>query len=839
MTHAKLYAISASYEIRDEKTYAVIYGKTSKGNTVKVVTQFDPYCIVEGLEEAHLNKLEHFRTTTFDQWRQSGENTWDYIEVRNVEPIVLKHRDGSTHQMHKITVATPRDVPRVRKWLQTYQTAYSADILYPLRFYYSHNLGAYFQVQGKLVNSNTLVDNTTRDMEEKDYFMPKFKIISFDIENSMNPEKDGEIFVISAEVYDQTNDRVEMFSFRQDKLGHEESVINGFRDLVIKEDPDIITGYNIDNYDWPKILYRASKLGTDFNIGRDGSQVRLYGDESKHAKIVGRVSFDVYKMVHKDQGLMLPNEDLDSVARELDLGSKTAGVDGSKIDILWAENPDLAVTYCENDASLALKIALHPLTNYFERGVSMGIPSMLPLEETINPVSSRLIDSVLIRRFEELGYATPTHKGFDQDNDEEEEEYEGGFVLQPRAGVYNLVLVLDFKSMYPSQEMENNICWLTYIGEEKGIGKSNDKSIAVPFERALEYDKNKNPTKTEWVTHRFLRHSDLHGVIPQVMEKYMKWRQDAKNKYKHYKEVGNEGKATYYDNLQYSIKVLMNAFYGVLGSHFYRYSFQEIAESITGASRNTIQDTIDYIEKTKKFSVLYTDTDSVFVLTNKDYAEEVKAVGEEIAQALSHGYLQLEFEDIFSTWFNHGKKKYYIGKSAITGKRKVRGYALRRRDSFQLQKDILQDVLFSIVDNKEMDKVFNDVKAKLLFLRAGEIDPKELVITKSVKEFKHYKDPDSLVQVRVAKKLLEIGYPWMPGQRVSYIITDGSSPLTAEPVIPGRPLPSPDLKYYEERIITMLGGTSSKKPNILAVFGWDKKAIRTGLKQRRLDAYSE
>jgi len=835
MVLATVYALTSSYEMHDGKTSVVIHGITSNGKHVRIIDQFDPFCYVEGLRDEHLEKLEDMLKHNYNSWKDAGHNPYDFFDVQKIEQVELKHRDGSSHKMHKLYLGTPRDVPKVRSWIFDYMTVYSGDILYPLRYYFTMDLGAFFRVSGDYDPETKTISNPV--YKKADPFEPQLKLMGFDIENSMDPDKDGNVFVIGIREVDPINDTDRTYHIRSTGAELYLNLLKEVKDF----DPDMFITYNGDGYDWPHIMEQMEKYGIEPKFGRDDSNIRKYEKTNKNGntvvtiKIVGRISFDVYKMVHRT--MQLPKEGLDDVARELEIGSKTEGVDASRIDEFWNDNSQLVCEYCENDASLAIDIALHDQTKFITTAISLGIPAKLPLEETINPVSSRLIDSVLIRRFEERGYATPMHNHavFDSEYDEDN-DYEGGFVKQPIAGMHRWVTVLDFKSMYPSQEIENNICWTTYICEEKGVAKIRavGEELAVHFERVLERDEDKNPIKSEWITHFFMSPEKRKGVIPQVMIEFMEWRASAKDHAEAYKD--NPALFKYYDSLQYSIKVLMNSFYGILGAAFYRYSFKEIAESITGASRETLKKTVKIIEEAGHL-VLYTDTDSVFILTGAKNIEDAKLIGMKLAKDITKGYLILEYENTFSIWFNHGKKKYYIGRDGETNKYKVRGYALRRRDAFPLQREVLKDVLYSIVNDKDMDKIFGNVKSVITELLNGKTPPKDLVITKSVRDESKYKHPDSMMPVKIARKMRAAGRQVLDGQRVSYIVTQGKTPMDGEPVYSGHEIPDPDLKYYAERLLTMLGGSSKKKPNILAAFGWDKHALKSGLKQRSLDGY--
>jgi len=43
----------------------------------------------------------------------------------------------------------------------------------------------------------------------------------------------------------------------------EKTLLMAFRDLFIAYDPDVVTGYNINNFDWPYMFARARALGIE------------------------------------------------------------------------------------------------------------------------------------------------------------------------------------------------------------------------------------------------------------------------------------------------------------------------------------------------------------------------------------------------------------------------------------------------------------------------------------------------------------------------------------------------------------------------------------------------
>ncbi len=95
-----------------------------------------------------------------------------------------------------------------------------------------------------------------------------------------------------------------------------------------------------------------------------------------------------------------------------------------------------------------------------------------------------------------------------------------------------------------------------------------------------------------------------------------------------------------------------------------------------------------------------------------------------------------------------------------------------------------------------------------------------------------YKNPDSMANVAAARKLTAMGYEFVPGMKVSWIVTDGDrTPQQVEPYIDGRPFrASPDWKYYARRLAVALA-------RVTEVFGLDERALVTGTRQAGLDSF--
>lgn len=181
--------------------------------------------------------------------------------------------------------------------------------------------------------------------------------------------------------------------------------------------------------------------------------------------------------------------------------------------------------------------------------------------------------------------------------------------------------------------------------------------------------------------------------------------------------------------------------------------------------------------------------------------------------------------------FTHGKKKRYVGRVVWPEKKDellVRGYEIRRSDSFDLQSDLLERLFEKILDENNEDAVAL-VRKTVQDTMAGKVPAEDLVISRTCKGVNSYANPDSMTNVQAARKLMSLGYEFIPGMKVSWIVTDGKAvPQQVEPFVSGKEFEHvPDYRYYAER----LAQTASR---ITEVFGWSERDLMLGSQQATL-----
>src|SRR5262249_28455041 len=159
----------------------------------------------------------------------------------------------------------------------------------------------------------------------------------------------------------------------------------------------------------------------------------------------------------------------------------------------------------------------------------MATVAHLPLEEGLNGRTSTYIDALLIPRADREGVGVPPTRRVRRDA-----PIEGGYVHAIRPGLSNFVVVLDFKSMYPSIIIARNLCFTTLSDHGATVAPDGHTRFLLPSERL--------------------------GIIPAILAELLAER----DRFRELARTGPEELRPYYDGLQYAVKILMNSFYGVL-----------------------------------------------------------------------------------------------------------------------------------------------------------------------------------------------------------------------------------------------------------------------------------
>lgn len=758
--------ITASYRMEGDDPVIELFGKTRDKKSITILYfGFRPYFHIIDPKPDVENRLRHDGNVVSIE----KDRLFYHGSDRDVLKVVLKH---------------PGLMSEYRNKLKNEYRLLAADISFHYRFLYDMDMGSCIRVKGEGLKKDYVTDLTIKmeSFENIESFDPGLKILSFDIENSV---EHGYLFTICSVIGEDDNIRT-----CEPITGSEKEIIKSFAKLVQDEDPDVISGYNIDNYDIKKMMERARINGIQDSMmwGRDLGVPKIFSE--RFWRVKGRMIVDAWWAAKKE--LHPKQETLNAVANEV-LGESKLDVDPKHMDAEWANNREKVITYCIKDAELSLKILLSIGT--LRKGMDLATVSKLPISDVLTSGTSTLADSILIRKADRQKIGVPMTGKMSRTD-----QIEGGYVHIMHPGLYHWVCVLDFKSMYPSLIIAKNICFTTL---------STEGTIVSP-----------NGV-------HFLSKEKRLGLLPGILEDLMRERDDIKTKMK---KTENKTEYHYFDGLQSAIKVLMNTFYGVFASSFYRFTDKNIGSSITAFARGTVKNIIKEVTD-EGISVIYSDTDSVFMQSPEMNLQGSVEFGKKMAHRFSIEGGTLEFEKILEPLFSHGKKKRYVGKIIWPKAEEeplVRGYEIRRSDSFNFQSLVLMDLFDKILEEKN-DEAVALVKKAIHDVQTGKIQPSELVISRTCKGLDEYKNPESMANVQTALKMKKMGYDFIPGMKVSWIVTNSNNtPQVVEPYISGVEfVGEPDYKYYAERLAQMAS-------RITEVFGWTESDLLLGSQQSTL-----
>lgn len=530
----------------------------------------------------------------------------------------------------------------------------------------------------------------------------------------------------------------------------EAELISAFLVSVNHADPDIIAGWNSDNFDWPLLSRRAAVHNLDVTLGRDGSAltIRALSNGQNAVTIVGRVALDGINAL-KSASYQFQSYSLENIAQHF-LGtgkSVQAHQKMAQINALFANNkPELAI-YNLLDCQLVARIFAH--TQMLEYLVLRGSLTGLELDRPGGSVAA--FCNRYLPKMHRLGYVAPN-----LGDSPLTQASPGGYVMSSKPGLYQNVLVLDYKSLYPS-------IIRSFLVDPVGlINGLADPPNSVPG----------------FIGAQFHRQQHL---LPSFIAELWQARDVAKAQ-------GDQQRS-------HAIKIIMNSFYGVLGSTGCRFFDPRLASSITLRGHQIMQQTRKLIEQ-QGFNVIYGDTDSTFV----DIGDAESARATQIGQALalmvndywrdhltSHyqltSALEIQFETHYAPFFmptirgsDEGSKKRYVGqKQGKNGAELVfKGLETVRSDWTELAKRLQTQLVQQLFSQGDTEQYLKQVIAQLL---AGEID-QQLVYSKKLRKPTSAYVRTTPPHVKAARKLQSAGFNAHRGDIIEYLITDqGPEPI--------------------------------------------------------------
>ncbi|MER0044016.1 DNA polymerase II [Pseudomonas sp. MGal98] len=536
--------------------------------------------------------------------------------------------------------------PQQRPLIQLEQTlrqggvnVYEADIRPPERYLMERFITAPVLFGGVEAAGVVLIDAQLKPAPD---YRPQLKLVSLDIETTER----GELYSIALEGCGQRQvymlgppNREAEVDFDLAYLDSRAALLEALNDWLERHDPDAIIGWNVVQFDLRVLHEHAQRLQVPLRLGRGGELLswREHGAKQHFfASAPGRLIIDGIEAL-RSATWSFQSFSLENVAQQL-LGEGKA-IDNpyqrmDEINRMFAEDKPALARYNLKDCELVTRIFAKTelLTFLLERATVTG----LPVDRSGGSVAA----------FSHLYMPLMHRQGFVAPNQGERppEASPGGFVMDSRPGLYESVLVLDYKSLYPSLI---RTFLIDPVGLIEGLRQPDDEHSIPGFRGA--------------------RFSRTQHCLPAIVERVWQGREAAKR-------AGNAP-------LSQALKIIMNAFYGVLGSSGCRFFDTRLASSITLRGHEVMRRTRELIEA-EGHTVIYGDTDSTFVWLGSAHGEEdAERIGRGLVQRVNAWWrehlaaefglqsaLELQFETHFRRFLmptirgmEEGSKKRYAG----------------------------------------------------------------------------------------------------------------------------------------------------------------------------------
>ncbi|AYF47881.1 DNA polymerase II [Pseudomonas sp. 13B_2.1_Bac1] len=717
-----------------------------------LATDHGPRCIrlpvqtsVMFIPEAHRKPLD---------WLLKGERD---IELRPLQLCDFHHRPvlGLYTRQH-------RQAMDLEKRLRAAGVdVYEGDVRPPERYMMERFITAPVWFGGVADADGTLLD---AQMKPAPDYRPPLKLVSLDIETTAQ----GDLYSIALEGCGERQvymlgppNKTDAVDFKLDYCDTRAQLLERLNQWLALHDPDAIIGWNVVQFDLRVLHEHAQRLGVPLLLGRGGEPMawREHGSRNHYfAAAAGRLiidgiealrsatwSFESFSLENVAQTLLGEGKDISTPYQRMD-----------EINRMFAEDKPALARYNLKDCELVTRIfAKTELLKFLlERASVTGLPA------DRNGGSVAAFTHLYMPLMHRQGFVAPNL------GDKPPEASPGGFVMDSRPGLYESVLVLDYKSLYPSIIRSFLI---DPVGLIEGLKHPDDSTSVEGFRGA--------------------RFSRTRHCLPAIVARVSEGREEAKREHN--------------APLSQALKIIMNAFYGVLGSSGCRFFDTRLASSITMRGHQIMRQTRELVEA-QGYEVIYGDTDSTFVwLGGAHTQEDASRIGHALVQHVNAWWrehlrtayglqsaLELQYETHFTRFLmptirgaEEGSKKRYAGlvvRSDGSEEMVYKGLETVRSDWSPLARQFQQELYQRIFHRQPHQDYIRDYVRRTL---SGEFDELLIYRKRLRRQLDDYERnvPPHVRAARLADEYNDrLGRPrqYQRGGWISYVISvNGPEPL--------------------------------------------------------------
>ncbi|PWQ94612.1 DNA polymerase II [Leucothrix arctica] len=723
-------------------------------------------------------ELSFWLATDQDPVRLVIENERAVCFVRRDNLLKIPHtahrkalalKDFDHADMDGLYFRQQRDLQAIRDHLAYDKSQlYESEVKPTERYLMERFITAPMTVQGQVIQRDSFREIRQPKLKPAKY-TPSLRWISLDIETH---DLRGQLYSIAVSTVDSHQifmvKHPDQAPAKASELNitwcdDEQSAVEQSLSWIRNYDPDVIIGWNVIGFDLSFLKWKCQELKIPFALGRGGETATVLESQMAGqiavARVPGRIVLDGIAAL-KSAFMFFDHYALGFVAQHI-LGQDKLIEEGNKLEEIrrqYLEDPVGLAAYNLQDCELVARIFEEKdLINF-----SLERARMTGLAIDRQGGSTAAFDNLYLPRLHRQGFVAP-----DIGSQSNVTSSPGGYVMDSTPGLYKNVLVLDFKSLYPS-------IIRTFKIDPMGlsVGLVSDETNTIPGFLNAQFSREQH-------------------ILPELVTQLWQDRDAAK-------KVKNAP-------LSYAIKIIMNSFYGVLGSSGCRFFNPQLASSITRRGHEIIQQSATFIEQ-EGYSVIYGDTDSVFVHLHDDLDEpQSEAIGDELARKLNifwqeqlqqrfkiESCLEIEFETHYLRFLmptirgsEAGSKKRYAGAIRQNGDTEMvfKGLETVRSDWTMLAKVFQQELYRRIFNDLPYADYVREISEQLY---AGKFDD-QLTYTKRLRRPLESYVSSQPPQVKAARKMKN------PGRRIQYVMTlNGPEPLENLTAIP-------DYQHYQDK----------------------------------------
>lgn len=609
-------------------------------------------------------------------------------QLATMPGLHLRELDLKTFQQEPVVGVYARQFRQLGRLARALQAqgvpVLEADVRPHDRYLMERFITAGVQVEGGHADRATIVDCRLKPAPE---FRPALKVVSLDIETSQHealysialdgmPER--VVFMLGEPPAGPTSGAGKPADFALVHCPTRKAMIEQLNDWLARNDPDVVIGWNVIQFDLRVLQKTADECGVPFQLGRERRPVEWRTHPGKQgylfAPTPGRVIIDGIDAL-KAAVWSFPSFSLEAVSQAMLGEGKAIGDEYDKmaeIERRYRHDKPALALYNIRDCELVLRIfeKAKLLQFVMERAHTTG------LQADHFGGSIAAFSHHYLPRMHRLGYVAPNVGEIPS------KAFPGGYVMDSKPGFYDSVVVLDYKSLYPS-------IIRTFLVDPVGFiegSNSGDPAAVV-----------KGPKGTVFSRERH--------CLPEIVTTLWRARDEAKR-------LKNEP-------LSQALKLLMNSFAGVLGAADCRFFDPRLVSAVTLRGHEMMKLTREFVTK-RGYEVIYGDTDSIFIWLRRTHAnEEAHAVAAGLVKDINdwwtrdlreqqglENFLEIEFDTHYRKFFmptirgsDVGSKKRYAGLSVdAAGKEEMvyRGLEMARSDWTPLARQFQEGLLSRI-----------------------------------------------------------------------------------------------------------------------------------------------